>query len=155
MKNRKLICNIIITFLLVLLIIPVCKIITIDSNAANDGNSENTKNNLEKAKLSIATEEQLKNMGDLDANGKVDSYDAYLVLQYISEGLLKDVTDYDYAIKYLDSNKDGKITIRDAKYILCYTVSGNDVTSSKTFEEFMADFDKIYIITEDGDLIKR
>lgn len=153
MKNRKnLICNIIIICLLVMLVIPVSKIITTNSIATDENTTKTEdKKNLD---LNIAIKENLNKLGDIDANGLVDSYDALIILQYINfKASEYDMSKYDYAIKYLDSNKDGKITVIDAGLILTYTVSG--VTETKSFEEFVNSFDEIYTITEDGKITKK
>lgn len=65
----------------------------------------------------LASEDKLKTVGDLNANGNIDIQDASIC----SEILAKMNVGYkfdDYVIKYADMNGDGKVTISDVSMIL-------------------------------------
>lgn len=70
---------------------------------------------LHNKQIPIASEQDLKIVGDLDGDQIISAKDASLCLMLRE---LEDISEYEYAIYYADINKDGKITVMDAIYML-------------------------------------
>jgi len=66
---------------------------------------------------SLASEEKLTRLGDLNADGTVDSSDASICLQLCGA---QEFIDYKYAIKFADADGDGRVSASDAVKILIY-----------------------------------
>lgn len=68
----------------------------------------------------IASKEDLKLVGDINADGKVDLDDAVLVLKLGVNRLVGLEDSYGYVDAYADINEDGSVDITDAQRILIY-----------------------------------
>lgn len=86
--------------------------------------------------IEIAPEELLTKLGDLNGDGMNSITDASLCLALIS---LPDRTDYEYAIRYADSDGDGKIEVMDAVYMLVFyaDVSCGNQEVGTSFAQYM------------------
>lgn len=68
----------------------------------------------------MASRKDMKNYGDLNADGSVSFEDAMLALELYTSRLAQLDDNYDYVNKYADIDEDGRVTCRDAQYILRY-----------------------------------
>ena len=87
-----------------------------------------------KEDIGIAKEEELTKLGDIDGDGRISACDASLCLRFAS---LSDKTGYEYAIKYADSDNDGKVTTDDALHMLSYYAQLSVGNDNQTFAEYM------------------
>ena len=71
----------------------------------------------------IASKEELKKIGDLNADGKVDLGDAVIILKLAVNRMIFLEDGLDYADEFADVNKDEKVSILDAQMVLEYTSS--------------------------------
>ncbi len=84
----------------------------------------------------LATPDQLKDFGDLNADGLINSIDASLCLQMAARGTASCA----YAEKYADLDNDGRVSASDAYYILRYSSevgAGNIDSSTKSILDFV------------------
>lgn len=70
---------------------------------------------LHNRQIPIALKQDLKIVGDLDGDQTISAKDASLCLMLRE---LDDISEYEYAIYYADIDRDGKITVMDAIYML-------------------------------------
>lgn len=86
--------------------------------------------------IPIASEEDLKMIGDLDGDQIVSAVDASLCLMLRA---LDDMTEYSYIMNYADVDGDGRITIVDAIYILEYSSAQSigEIGNGMTIREYI------------------
>lgn len=84
----------------------------------------------------LATPDKLKELGDLNANGIIDTADASIILRMVVCG----TSTCKYAEKYADVDCDGQISTSDSCYILMYVSNlgvGNFTESEKPLSQFV------------------